>query len=211
MALRVVGAGLGRTGTHSQRVALEKLVGGTCFHMSALIEDSASTPLWQAAARGEPVDWEGFPPGYVATVDWPACAFWRELAAANPEAPVLLSTRSSAEEWWGSFSKTIVPALTKPVPPEDTDWVARRAMMMDLMQNTFEPNWSDREAAIGGYERHNAAVRSAVPPGRLIDWQPGDGWEPICEALGIAVPDEPFPHTNRSAEFRAEMNMDEGG
>src|SRR3954453_7085732 len=122
MALRVVGAGLGRTGTASLKLALEQLRGGRCFHMAELIEDNSATPFLHTAARGEDVDWQGFPPGFVATVDWPACAFWRELAAANPDAPVLLSTRDSAEKWWNSYSETILPALTKPVPPEETEW-----------------------------------------------------------------------------------------
>jgi hypothetical protein len=40
-----------------------------------------------------------------------------------------------------------------------------------------------------------------VPPDRLIVWQPGDGWDPICSALELPVPDEPFPHVNTTREF----------
>ncbi len=206
MALRVVGAGLGRTGTASLKFALEELLGSRCFHMSELFERPDLTPTLHAAARGEDVDWEGFPDGFAASLDWPACAFWRELADANPDAPVLLSTRSSAAKWWESYSQTILQALTKDVPPEDEAWAARRALMMDLMPNTFTPDWRARDGAIAGYERHNAAVREAVPAKRLIDWQPGDGWRPICEALGMAVPDEPFPHTNTTEQFRADLD-----
>jgi len=208
VGLRIVGAGLGRTGTASLKLAVEQLVGGPCFHMSELIEDTSSVDVWHAAARGEDVDWDGFPAGFAATLDWPACAFWHQLADANPEAPVLLSTRSSSEKWWESYSQTVMRALTKPIPPEDTDWVARRALMMDLMPKTFTPDWQDQDGAIAGYERHNAAVRDAIPAERLIDWQPGDGWEPICAALGVAVPDEPFPHTNTTQEFRAELEAE---
>ena len=209
MALRVVGAGLGRTGTHSLKLALEHLLGGRCFHMSELFERPDLTPILHAAVRGEAVDWAGFPEGFVASVDWPACAFWRELAAANPTAPVLLSTRDSAEQWWSSYSETVVPALTKAVPPGDHAWLARRAMMMDLMPSTFTPDWSKRESAIAAYQRHNAAVREAIPPERLIDYRAGDGWEPLCTALGMPVPDEPFPLTNTRAEFRADLEIEE--
>jgi Sulfotransferase domain len=201
MALRIVGAGVGRTGTASLKLALEQLLGGPCFHMGELFDHPELTPTLQAAARGEQVDWATFPPGYVATVDWPACAFWRELAGANPGAPVLLSTRESSEKWWESYSSTILKAMTAPVPPEDTAWVGRRALMSELMPR-FSPDWTTREGAIAGYERHNAAVRDEVPAERLIDWSPGDGWEPICRALGVPVPDDPFPHTNTGAEFR---------
>jgi len=208
MALRIVGAGLGRTGTASLKLALEQLLDGPCFHMSELFEHPELTPVLHSGARREPVDWEGFPPGYEATLDWPACAFWRELAAANPDAPVLLSTRSSAEKWWESYSQTILKVMTSPVPPDDEAWVARRALMMDLMPSTFAAGWQEREGAIAGYERHNAAVREGIPAERLIDWQPGDGWEPICAVLGVPVPSEPFPHTNTSAEFRAALEAE---
>jgi sulfotransferase family protein len=202
MALRVVGAGVGRTGTASLKLALERLLGGPCFHMGELFEHPELTPRLQAAARDEDIDWADLLPGYVATVDWPACAFWRQLADANPGAPVLLSTRESSEKWWESYSGTILQAMTAPVPPEDEAWMGRRALMTDLMPNTFSRDWETREGAIAGYERHNAAVRAAIPAERLIDYRAGDGWEPICAALGVDVPDEPFPHTNTTAQFR---------
>jgi hypothetical protein len=99
MALRVVGAGLGRTGTNSLKVALEELLGGPCYHMFELARRDHDTPGWRAAVRGEAVDWDALLGGYVAAVDWPACAFWSELWQANPEAIVLLSTRDSAQTW----------------------------------------------------------------------------------------------------------------
>ena len=88
MTLRVVGAGLGRTGTHSLKLALEQLLGGPCYHMSELIEREDDTAVWAAAARGEDVDWARFLSGFAATVDWPACAFWEPIAAAHPDAVV---------------------------------------------------------------------------------------------------------------------------
>jgi hypothetical protein len=208
MALQLVGAGLGRTGTTSLKLGVEALLDGRCFHMLELFEHPELTPTLHAAARGEAVEWRGFPPGYVATVDWPACAFWRELADANPDAPVLLSTRASAEEWWASYSRTILRALSKPVDDGAEDWAARRALMTDLMERTFTADWRRRDAAIAAYERHNAAVRQGVPATRLIEWSPGDGWEPICAALSIPVPDESFPHANTAAEFREIVDID---
>ena len=86
MALKVVGVGLGRTGTNSLKLALEQLLGGPCYHMFELIAHPQKVPLWERAVRGEEVDWDSLFDGYAATVDWPGCAFWRDLAAANPEA-----------------------------------------------------------------------------------------------------------------------------
>ncbi|MFM7140789.1 MAG: sulfotransferase, partial [Alphaproteobacteria bacterium] len=84
------------------------------------------------------------------------------------------------------------------------DW----SRMGRAMMNEFSPRGLDRDDAIAAYERHNAAVRSDVPRSRLVEWQPGDGWEPLCRALGVPVPDEPFPHVNTSAEFRSRAGWD---
>jgi hypothetical protein len=208
MALRVVGAGLGRTATNSLKLALEQLLEGACYHMSEAIERPQDTAVWHAAARGEPVDWSAFPAGVEATVDWPACAFWRELADAHPDAFVLLSTRSSAEDWWESFDNTIGSSMRKPVPDDDPNWRERRAMVLDVLRR-FSSDIADRELTIAAYERHNAAVRAEVPAGRLIDWRAGDGWQPLCDRLRLPVPKEPFPHTNTGAEFRAHAKLDE--
>jgi Sulfotransferase domain len=211
MSLRVVGAGVGRTATHSLKLALEQLLGGRCYHMSELIERPADTPAWHAAVRGEPVDWDGLLSGYVAAVDWPACAFWRELSAENPDAVVVLSTRESAEAWWASMERTIVSTLSQPVPAEDADWVARRAVTLEMMETRFTTGWRERDAAIAAYERHNEEVRAAVPPGRLVDWRAADGWQPLCATLDLPVPAVPFPRTNTTADFRSEQGLEGEG
>jgi hypothetical protein len=208
MALRVVGAGLGRTGTNSLKLGLEQLLGGPCYHMLELFPRPEQTPVWKAALRGEPVNYDALLAGFVATVDWPACAVWRELRAANPGAVVVLSQRRTPEEWWDSFERTILTNLEQPVPAEDTEWVKRREMSM-LMMERFTPRWRERDGAIEAYRRHNDAVRAEVPAGELIEWRPNDGWAPLCAGLGLPVPDEPFPHVNRREEFRAAMNLDE--
>jgi hypothetical protein len=207
MALQVVGAGLGRTGTNSVKVALEQLLGGPCYHMFELARRDRDTPVWRAAVRGEAVDWDALLGGYVATVDWPACAFWRELWDANPEANVLLSTRDSPQTWWESMQRTIVPTISGEVPPDEPATARRRAMVVEMMGERFTPDWSDRDAAIAAYERHNEQVRQAVPAEHLIDWRPSDGWEPICAALELPVPVAAFPRENTTADFRARLGL----
>jgi Sulfotransferase domain len=207
--LRVVGAGLGRTGTNSLKLALERLTGGPCYHMIEVFERPDDVPRWHAAVRGEPPDWRTFPAGFTATVDWPACAFWAGLADAHPDAMVLLSVRDSAEQWWRSFEATILDGLSRPVPADRPDWAARREVMLEVLETTFTPRWRERDGAMAAYEAHNAAVRDAIPASRLVEWRPGDGWGSLCAALGVAVPDEPFPHVNTTEEFRAEQHSPE--
>jgi len=209
MTLRVVGAGLGRTGTHSLKLALEQLLGGPCYHMMETFGRPDDLPVWHAAANGEMPDWPAFLADYVAAVDWPACAFWRQLGDEFPDAIVVLSTRPSADAWWKSANDTIFQVSQREIPPEHSDVMgAQLAMVKDLLANTFTPDWTDEDAAKRAYEAHNAAVRAAVDPARLVDWQPGDGWAPICDALSLPVPDRPFPHVNTTADFRAMIGLD---
>jgi len=201
MALKVVGAGLGRTGTNSLKLALEELLGGPCYHMFELIAHPQQVPLWERALRGEEVDWASLFEGYSATVDWPGCAFWRNLADANPDAPVLLSTRDSAQTWWASMEQTVVPALQGPMLSDHPELMRGQEMVLELLRTRFTPDFADRGAAIAAYERHCDAVRREIPADRLIEWQPRDGWRPICSHLGLPVPDTPFPHENTSEDF----------
>jgi hypothetical protein len=198
MTLRVVGAGLGRTGTMSLKLALERLLGAPCYHMSEVFAHPEHVALWHAAARDEPVDWHALFAGYAAAVDWPAGSFWPEVSAAFPEAILLLSTRS-AESWWRSASQTIFPISAKAA---GTPW---HAMWLELAHRRFTPHLDDREAAIAAYERHNADVRARAPKQRLLEWTAQDGWGPLCRALGAPVPDEPFPHANSTEDFLSQF------
>ncbi|MBI4518136.1 MAG: sulfotransferase family protein [Deltaproteobacteria bacterium] len=195
MELRVIGAGLGRTGTMSLKLALEQLLGARCYHMIEVFAHPEHVPAWHAAARGTMPDWRALLADYAATVDWPAASFWPELSAAFPEALVLLSARDP-QAWWQSASETIFPVSVRETGP----W---RNMIDAVFSTRFTLALNDRAAAIAAYERHYAAVRAAVPSHRLIEWQPGDGWLPLCTALGVPVPEEPFPRVNTRAEWQA--------
>lgn len=197
MTIRLIGAGAGRTGTHSLKVALERLLGGTCHHMVECFGRPDQQAGFAVAARGEAVDWATLMADFTAVVDFPGALFWPELMDAFPDAPVLLSVRPAAD-WWRSASATIFEGLS--VASSLGPWMDT---VVALLGQRFDDRFDDRDAMIAAYERHNAAVRAAVPPDRLIVWTPSDGWGPICDALGVAVPDEPFPVTNTTEEFRA--------
>lgn len=201
MTIQLIGAGLGRTGTTSLKVALETLLGGTCHHMIEAFGHPNEIPSWAAAARGEPVDWPELLAGYDAIVDYPGAGVWREIAAAFPEAPILLSTRSSAQKWWDSASVTIL--ADRPLPADTEHERLRREMVEVMFERTLGPDRSDAAAVMAAYDAHNAAVRAEVPPDRLFEYQPGDGWAPLCAALDLPIPDEPFPHTNTREHFRS--------
>lgn len=201
MTLRVVGAGLGRTGTTSLKAALEFLLKTPCYHMDEVYAHPEHVEVWRSALRGDTAHLSALMEGYAATVDWPAGAFWRELSSLFPHSLVVLTVRESADAWWRSANATILEKNRQPASPKDPLAVSS-GMIEEMMSLRFTPDWNDRQSALAAYERHNEAVRQGVAPGRLLEWKPGDGWKPLCAALEVPVPKTPFPHKNSAKEFR---------
>jgi hypothetical protein len=199
MTLRVIGAGLPRTGTASLKEALEMLLGGKCHHMRELPGHPFDLGEgWSRALSGQAPDWEQLFAGYAATVDWPAAHFWHDLSLAYPDALVLLSVRSSAEVWWQSAEATILPVARESLAP---NWSGGRDFLTLLEEFAGTSHWDEPAALMKAYERHNDSVRATISPERLLEWQVEEGWAPICHALGLPVPDQPFPWANRRGDW----------
>lgn len=194
MALKVIGAGLGRTGTLSLKFALERLGFGPCYHMINVLqsdEREKRVAHWNAVTTGDPPGWAAVFDGFQATVDWPACNYYRELMTEWPDAKVILSCRDDAERWYASTQATIFAVAEHP------PFVAR------LTTDVLGDDLHDRAACIAAYERHNAAVVAHVAPANLLVFRPDDGWGPLCAFLDVPAPEEPFPHVNTTEQFQA--------
>ena len=197
--MKVIGAGVGRTGTNSLKLAINQLGFGPCHHMEDVRRNMpVHVPLWSAALNGRP-DWQAIYSGYESAVDWPTAGFFRELLAVYPSARVVLTVRSP-ESWVDSFDATIYKALSERdhAPPEMRAWLD---MVAGVVARTGFPGGLGRAALIEAFSAHNDAVRNAVPADRLLVYQVRDGWEPLCAFLGVPVPPDPFPRTNDRAEF----------
>lgn len=191
MRLRVVGAGLPRTGTTSLKHALEHLLGAPCYHMSVIPTHPFELgAAWNQALAGQRPDWDQLLAGYAATVDWPASMFWRELSEANPEALVLLSVRETPETWWRSFDEMVLQYTRLSLAP---DWTEGKGLLNLMERFTGTPEWDDADKLKALYLEHNAKVRRTIQQSRLLEWRPEEGWTRICRALGLPVPAIPFP------------------
>ena len=201
MALEIIGAGFGRTGTLSLKFALERLGYLSCYHMIEVIKRPDHARVWSRAHWGESVDWESLFDGFHATVDWPACNLWRELLASFPNAKVILSLRD-ADRWYESVMATIYPMTQHGLQSDDeparkqSEWTNRI-----IWDRVFGGRMDDREHVKSVFEQHNAAVVNEVPAENLLVYTPGDGWEPLCRFLGVEIPEEPYPRVNSREEF----------
>lgn len=207
MRLKLIGAGLGRTGTLSIKLALEQLGLGPCYHMTEIFMNPSHALLWVRAAEGS-MDWEGLLGGYLSSVDYPGCTFWRELAEFYPEAKVLLSVRD-ANAWFESTQATIFsPEHLERSMSGPLQEFFSRTVLGDLGERIH-----DRDFMIDYFVRHNSAVEQAIPRERLLVYETAHGWEPLCTFLGVAIPERPFPRANTREQFtqrRAAMDR-EGG
>ncbi len=201
MALKIIGAGFGRTGTLSLKLALEQLGFNPCYHMMEVFAHEGFVDYWAAAAQGKPVNWDEVFKGYQATVDWPGATYWKELAEKYPDAKVLLSVREPSG-WYKSVMNTIYGpdnrARFENAPADHP----QRLMVDRIFETTFDGKILDEDYAIGVFNRHTADVKATIPADRLLVYEVGSGWEPICEFFGLPVPDTDYPHSNSTEDFR---------
>lgn len=202
MGLDIIGPGFGRTGTSSLKAALEHLGYGPVHHMFEVRDNPALLPAWQAYAETGRIDWTAAFPGYRAQVDWPGAACWRQLAADFPQAKVILTVRD-ADAWFESAQATIGPfaAARGQHPSAHANAIAAMAHRL-VVEGVFDGRLSDRTHATGVFKRHIEEVKATISPERLLIYEVGDGWEPLCAFLDRPVPAITFPHLNSSRQFR---------
>ncbi len=198
MALKVIGAGLGRTGTLSLKLALEHLGFGPCYHMIEVMSAARERlPQWIEVVRGNP-DWDAMFEGFHSSVDYPTCYFWREQAAQYPDAKVILSTRD-AEGWFASVNKTIMaPGSVASMRAGPFAEFMEGSVLKDFGERT-----NNRDFMVDYFRKWEASVIAECPAERLLVHRPGDGWVPLCAFLGVDVPYEPYPRVNSSEDMLA--------
>ena len=212
MALKIIGAGYGRTGTMSLKHALEILGFGPCYHMIELTNQPERVGHWLQAARGKNPQWDTLFEGYHSVADFPGCLYYQPLMQAYPEAKVILTVRDS-ESWYRSARHTIFKAYPS---REQLAYIFRNYLFSERVRQLMQVGWLiqkaifwqtfhmrqyNRSKAIARYNEHNAAVMKQVPPGKLLVYNVKDGWEPLCHFLQVPIPEVPFPQTNKGDHF----------
>lgn len=212
MPLTVIGAGFGRTGTYSLKLALEALGHGPCYHMFELARHRRALEQWEAALNGRTPDWDEIFTGYQSTVDFPGCIYYRELLEHYPQARVIMTWRDP-DAWYASAYQTILTirpsilqvlkiALCYPVSREARSVLRLALHNKKLIEDQlFGGRVHDAQHVIDVYQRHSETVRESVPSDRLLVYQVSEGWGPLCDFLNQPVPDTPFPRTNDEKGF----------
>lgn len=201
MALKVIGAGLGRTGTMSLKVALEQLGLGPCYHMAeCLPRGPEHWQKWVDAASGSP-DWNGLFDGFESTADFPACSSYKALAAFYPDAKVVLTIRDPGR-WFESTQETIFS-------PRWIEYLrsAEMGKFLQLTVNDYLQNrMHDKEHLIRRFQEHTEEVRDTIPASRLLIFEVKEGWVPLCKFLEVPEPDTDFPLVNDTEATKGVLN-----
>ena len=202
MSLKVIGAGFGRTGTLSLKLALEELGLGPCYHLYEIRERPELLAPWLELLDGRMPDWRQVFQGFASQVDWPAAFYWKDLHAAFPDAKVILTLRDPVA-WFESLQATIVPSVTYGTEHADSAHARAVSDMVyrTIYQGLFLDRMTDRDFVLRVWQDHIEEVRRKVPPEQLLELDVRQGWAPLCAFLGVPVPSAPFPATNSTEDF----------
>ena len=197
-SLTVMGVGLPRTGTASLKAALEILGFGPCHHMYELFDHPEQTVQFLRAYNGQQVDFRALLKSYRSAVDVPTIDFYKEIHRVNPAAKIVLTVRDNGEKWFESFCSTI-----RPVFADSTHYITIYLIWSLRLQcticRTIWKRWTSQYGQIGPWvhDQYNTRVLSENPKGSILVFNVKEGWAPLCEFLGVAVPrDIPFPNIN---------------
>jgi hypothetical protein len=197
--MQVIGAGFGRTGTMSMQAALN-ILGYRCYHMKEITEHPRHLQAWHQFVSGAaPMDWKRLFENFEATVDFPACIFYRELLREFPEAKVVLTVRDP-ERWFQSFL-TLQQTTDRFRKFRFVPRARRFLNFVDLLLGKVFGSPRNHDQCIDAFNRHNQEVQERVAADRLLVFRVQEGWDPLCKFLGCQVPEGiPFPHLNEGKE-----------
>jgi len=200
MALKIIGAGFGRTGTASIQLALEKLGFEKCYHMYEIRNDKSKAQAWYDASIKKPVDWDDVFTGYQATIDWPACSFYKDLIDKYPNAKVILTVRDP-DKWYKSVRDTIY--IMSNILPwwayllSGKSRIMRKMISNVIWDGTFNGRFEQEDYAKNVFLNHIEQVKNTVAKEKLLIYEVTQGWQPLCDFLNLPIPEgEAFPNVN---------------
>lgn len=212
MPLKIIGSGMGRTGTHSLKEALEQLGFRKCYHMIELFQNPKGLPYFVDAENEKKPDWDSLFTGYLSAIDYPVARYYKQLIVRYPDAKVIHTVRDP-ESWYQSCMETIFWAsqpdasriLKMMVRLPFSKTLRQRLPILKyngmLIKKEFGDDVKNKAHVIQKFNERTEEVLATVPKERLLVFKAQDGWEPLCKFLNVAVPNTPYPKSNTKAEF----------
>nr|XP_039248431.1 uncharacterized protein LOC120326239 [Styela clava] len=207
--MKIICAGLQKTGTKSLAEAL-RILG---YNVHDIFEQFFyEKELWDKVLDNTATisDYQRVLENVDAVTDWPALAVWEQIVQAFPDAKVILTVRSSEDEWYESMkhqfyvvnkyieiNETLLEILLLFSGPMRREFRRYENAFMPACFGVPKPYGRPTEAFLRSrYRQHNAYVKSHFGNGKLLIYNVKQGWEPLCQFLNMQVPEKPFPRKN---------------
>ena len=214
MSIKIIGAGLPRTGTNTLKQSLEQLGYKHVYHMKELLVNPDKLHYWKTLEETGDTDWDALYNGYDGTVDFPGYPWYEEHMKRYPDAKVILTVRDF-ESWYKSVDSTVFRAGPQ-TPGEKIKMLskllfnsrARKVVKVIkwfkkvFFANELQGKFEDKDFAQQFWEGHLAKVKANVPADKLLVYDVRDGWGPLCAFLGKPEPADPLPHLNKKENFK---------
>lgn len=214
MSIKIIGAGLPRTGTNTLKESLEKLGFMKTYHMKELLVHPENLHYWLTLKETGTTNWDELYSGYQATVDFPAYPWYKEHMAKYPDAKVILTVRPF-EKWYTSVYSTIWKAGPQTLPEKlkmmsKLIFNSRLRSVINcvkfskgmIFENHFEGKFEDKAYTEKLFNKHIQDVKDYVPADKLLVFDVSEGWAPLCKFLNVPEPAEPIPHLNKKENFK---------
>lgn len=215
MSIKIIGAGLPRTGTNTLKQSLEQLGHKRVYHMKELLVYPDKLHYWKTLDETGDTNWDELYEGYDGTVDFPGYPWYKEHMKRYPDAKVILTVRDF-EGWYKSVDSTVFRA--GPQTPAEKIKMLGKLLFNARARNVvkcikwfkkvffaerLQGKFGDKDFAKKFWEDHIAEIKSYVPEDKLLVYDVREGWGPLCKFLGVAEPTEPLPHLNKKENFKA--------
>lgn len=178
---KVVGVGLGKTGTTSLAHCLTYLGYRHQWYDPELFLKYANNQNAVLDVLADKDSCEDFP--------WPY--LYQEIDRIYPDSKFILTLRKDPEVWYDSLCK---------------HFDRGESNQQKLLAYGYSTPHGFKREHIDLYLRHAQKVRDYFfdKPNKLlvVCWENQDGWHEICQFLGHSEPQIPFPHANKTPKWQ---------
>ncbi|CAG5100041.1 Oidioi.mRNA.OKI2018_I69.XSR.g16814.t1.cds [Oikopleura dioica] len=224
--MKIIGAGLCRTGTMSTRKFLDDNGFGPCYHMQECILHGHRS-IWESVFESQdyqPVD--HLLESYNSGLDLPFIALFEETMEKHPDAKVILGVRDNPQVWVKSWRATVAKICELPFwtniclmsekPISDMAqcnmqrfhnyfWkvVIEKGNSISEKKVEVRPTWEMTDEQMEQvYLNWNEYVIRTVPKEKLLIYNIKEGVAPLENFLGLSLPENyTMPFVNDTKQF----------
>lgn len=213
VTMKVIVAGLPKTGTKSMNAALKILGYDTIYDYPENFQFLSKewTKILTEGANKE--DFQRMYKNVDVCMDAPCCHYWEEIHEAFPESKMIFTKRDNEDEWYKSFQKqmkenTAISTMLMTKLSHTCSAMFQYGLLVYRVALGVDCTWTLSKGTTFSelsvrqcYRRHNTYIQQKAPKEATLEYNVKDGWGPLCKFLNRPVPNVPFPHKNKGGDI----------